>query len=85
MLIKSASGKLTLPLPAADFIHKHLDKNRIALLPLRMPHFAELEKLPPIHRDPFDHMLVAQAVRLRAVVVSRDPFFGRYGVETVPA
>ncbi len=37
------------------------------------------------HRDPFDRMLVAQAARLGATVVTRDPVFGRYGTATVPA
>lgn len=41
--------------------------------------------LDPIHRDPLDRMLVAQAARLRAVVVTRDQIFSRYGTEIVPA
>jgi PIN domain nuclease of toxin-antitoxin system len=41
--------------------------------------------LEPLHRDPFDRMLVAQAERLGAVVVTRDPAFAQYGVETVRA
>jgi PIN domain nuclease of toxin-antitoxin system len=41
--------------------------------------------LDPHHRDPFDRMLVAQAARLDATVVTRDPVFERYGTRTVPA
>jgi PIN domain nuclease of toxin-antitoxin system len=41
--------------------------------------------LDPHHRDPFDRMTVAHAVRLEAVLVTRDPVFLRYGVETVRA
>jgi PIN domain nuclease of toxin-antitoxin system len=41
--------------------------------------------LEPHHRDPFDRMLVAHASRLRAAVVTRDPVFGHYGAETMPA
>lgn len=41
--------------------------------------------LDPHHRDPFDRMLVAQAERLEALIVTRDPVFGAYGVETRPA
>jgi PIN domain nuclease of toxin-antitoxin system len=41
--------------------------------------------LDPHHRDPFDRMLVAQAARLDAAVVTRDPVFERYGTRTIPA
>lgn len=41
--------------------------------------------LDPHHRDPFDRMLVAQAARLDATVVTRDAVFERYGTRTVPA
>jgi PIN domain nuclease of toxin-antitoxin system len=41
--------------------------------------------LDPHHRDPFDRMLVAQAIRLDASIVTRDPAFARYGAATVPA
>ena len=41
--------------------------------------------LDPHHRDPFDRMLVVQAVRLDAVLVTSDPVFERYGVRVLPA
>ena len=41
--------------------------------------------LPPHHRDPFDRMLVAQAMRLGAVLVSRDPAFAPYGIDVLPS
>ncbi len=41
--------------------------------------------LPPVHRDPFDRMLVAQAHRLGAAVVTGDPVFAEYGVDIVHA
>jgi PIN domain nuclease of toxin-antitoxin system len=42
-------------------------------------------RLPPHHRDPFDRMLVAQATRLDAIVVTRDPSFAPYDVEVLAA
>ena len=81
ILIKCGTGKLVLPKPAAAFVHKHLDRNRIAVLPLRTPHFAELEKLPPIHRDPFDRILVAQARAESMPILTGDPKFANYEVE----
>jgi len=41
--------------------------------------------LPMHHRDPFDRMILAQAQRLEAVVVSRDPAFEAYGVPVLRA
>jgi PIN domain nuclease of toxin-antitoxin system len=41
--------------------------------------------LDPHHRDPFDRMLVAQAARLGATVITRDAVFARYGTSTAPA
>jgi PIN domain nuclease of toxin-antitoxin system len=42
-------------------------------------------RLPPHHRDPFDRMLVAQARRLDAIIVSRDGSFAAYGADTLTA
>lgn len=39
-----------------------------------------VEDLPPHHKDPFDRLLVAQAVLERLPIVSADPIFDRYGI-----
>lgn len=83
MLIKCGLGKLPLPLPAADYISRQMETNRIAMLALRAGHLAELEKLPPLHRDPFDRMLVAQARAERMPVLSVDKTIKRYGVKVL--
>ena len=41
--------------------------------------------LPPLHRDPFDRMLVAQALRLDATIVTRDRLLEAYGAPILPA
>ena len=51
---------------------KQMDKNRVSLLPVRASHLATLEGLLPIHRDPFDRMLVAQATAEEMVLLSDD-------------
>ncbi len=61
MLIKFGGGKLDLPSPASGFILRQMEKNRIEMLTIRAAHLTELALLPPIHRDPFDRMMVAQA------------------------
>jgi PIN domain nuclease of toxin-antitoxin system len=54
-------------------------------LPVTFRHAARVSTLPVHHRDPFDRLLVAQAVEEGLALVSRDPAFGRYGVTVVPA
>ena len=80
MLIKSGVGKLDLPAPASGFIFRQMEKNRIEMLTIRAAHLTELESLPPIHRDPFDRMMVAQARAERMPIVSADPALRRYPV-----
>jgi PIN domain nuclease of toxin-antitoxin system len=51
-----------------------------ALLDLRLAHVESLRRLPPHHRDPFDRILLAQAMHEEAVLVSGDATLARYGV-----
>lgn len=81
MLIKVGLGKLPLPDPAAEYVTKQMEKNRIALLPIRLSHLAELQKLPPLHRDPFDRMLIAQARAEKMRMLSADAQIPEYGVD----
>ena len=54
-------------------------------LPVTLEDAERAAGLPPHHGDPFDRMLVAQAGRIGAIVVTRDPAFALYGIETLPA
>jgi PIN domain nuclease of toxin-antitoxin system len=54
-------------------------------LPLRLRHAEALAKLPWHHRDPFDRMLIAQALTERLSIVSRDKLFDRYDLVLIPA
>jgi PIN domain nuclease of toxin-antitoxin system len=51
------------------------------LLDIRPSHIVTLTDLPPVHQDPFDRMLVAQALREHVVIVTRDHAIRRYPVE----
>ena len=83
MLIKAGIGKLPLPAPAAAYIAKQMEKNRISSMAIRTAHFAELEALPPLHRDPFDRLLVAQARAEKMPVLSVDTRLKQYGVKVL--
>jgi PIN domain nuclease of toxin-antitoxin system len=62
-----------------------LERVGLDILPITAADAVAAARLPLHHRDPFDRMLVAQATRLDAVVVTRDRAFDRYGVETLAA
>ena len=79
--IKRALGKVSAPGGLAGV----LERSGFIEAPVTAADAEHAGGLEAIHRDPFDRMLVAQATRLRAVLVTRDPVFGRYGAETVPA
>lgn len=74
--IKQALGKLTGPPDLLDT----LDRSGLVELPIRSRHAAEAGGLPPLHRDPFDRMLVAQARCEGLTLLSRDPQVRRYDV-----
>ncbi len=62
MAIKISIGKLSLPSPFDDFVSEQLSKNTIELFPIRLAHLSLVSTLPFHHRDPFDRLLIAQAI-----------------------
>ena len=83
MLIKAGLGKLPLPTPHSSYIFKQMEKNRLTYLGIRPAYFTELEFLPPLHRDPFDRMLVAQARAERMPLANVNPLLPRYGIKVL--
>jgi PIN domain nuclease of toxin-antitoxin system len=82
MAIKAAIGKLSLPPPFhTDFhaaVRRMLEDSAIDLLALDLPVVARLRHLPLYHRDPFDRMIIAQALELGLAVATRDRVFSAY-------
>lgn len=83
MAIKSSLGKLKLASPIEQFIPEQLTANGFLLLNLTLRHVAKVEKLPLHHRDPFDRLLIAQAITEKMVIVSADSVFPDYGVRRI--
>lgn len=79
--IKRALGKLEAP----DGLVDALEPAGLGSLPITLRDAEIAARLPAHHRDPFDRMLVAQARRLDAIVVTRDPIFDTYGIESLRA
>lgn len=83
MAIKSSLGKLKLASPIEQFIPEQLAANGFNLLDLTLRHIAMVEKLPFHHRDPFDRLLIVQAIAEKMVIVSADSVFPDYGVKSL--
>ena len=83
MAVKVDLGKLTLRLPLAQIVSHQQTTNGLVVLPVTLPHVLELERLPRPHRDPFDRMLIAQAISEGAILVSADPVFSSYPVHVL--
>jgi len=80
--IKTASGKLAGQAMLSDFGGLLLQRG-FRRLAISTDHALRAGLLPPIHKDPFDRMLVAQAQALNFPVVSADAIFDRYGVQRI--
>ena len=80
MEIKRSLGKLRAPDNLADTVQEA----GFAALPITLAHAEQAGMLPPHHRDPFDRMLVAQALAEGLVVVTDDALIPKYGVRTMP-
>jgi PIN domain nuclease of toxin-antitoxin system len=80
MQIKLQIGKLTLEKPLTDLIAEQREQNDLQVLPITLPHILSLSDLPLHHRDPFDRLLIAQAVEQDLVLLSQDAAFADYDV-----
>jgi len=76
--IKSSIGKLNLSAPFDQLIPQQLSLNGFELLPIEIAHLATVTTLPFHHRDPFDRLLIAQAVTEKMPFVSSDSAFDAY-------
>ena len=79
--IMVGNGKLEVP----DNLERAIFAVGFQALEIRFPHVRAVRHLPPHHRDPFDRLLVAQALHEELKLVSRDARMPLYGVEVVAA
>lgn len=83
MQIKAQLGKLSFDLPLADLIERQQEVNDLYLLPIELTHIYNLASLPNHHRDPFDRLLMAQALIENINLISIDKVFDQYPVNRI--
>ncbi|MFO1126918.1 MAG: type II toxin-antitoxin system VapC family toxin [Rhodospirillales bacterium] len=85
VVIKAALGRLELPGPPAEVVPAALTENDFTPLPISIEHALGVGHLPAVHSDPFDRILIAQAIAERLTLVTADVIFARYPVPVLPA
>ncbi len=78
--IKVALGKYKLEMPFDTLVEQGITRSGFHLLPILPRHASRLIGLQSVHRDPFDRMIVVQAMVDGLTIVSRDTELGGYGV-----
>jgi PIN domain nuclease of toxin-antitoxin system len=81
--IKLEIGKLRLKVPLLEMVSDEETANRFTLLPISAAHVFALDRLPAAHRDPFDRILAAQTLAEAVVLITRDPAFRSFPVQTL--
>jgi len=81
--VKCASGRLFLPEPPDRFIPEERDNRSIHSLAIDEESAFHVTRLPRLHRDPFDRMLVSQAIVHGLTLVTPDPLITQYPARTL--
>jgi PIN domain nuclease of toxin-antitoxin system len=80
---KHALGRLPLSEPPATFLPAMREQHRIAALPIDEESVLQTARLPQLHRDPFDRLLVCQAIVHGLALLTPDPLIVQYPVRAI--
>jgi PIN domain nuclease of toxin-antitoxin system len=81
--IKVSIGKLSIDEPLDVFIQKHITSNGINFKLIEPKHILPLTSLPFHHKDPFDRLIISQAMMEEMPIISNDSLFDLYPIERV--
>ena len=81
--IKYSIGRLELQVPPEEYVPEQRRLHRIEPLPISESDALQVGKLPNIHRDPFDRLILAQAIAQGMAVVTNDSMMQMYDVPVV--
>jgi len=82
-LILKKSRPRALVIDPVSWWEQFVSRSSVEVLPLRVAHITQLDGLTQLHRDPFDRVLLAQAIAENISLLSRDSELGRYGAKVV--
>jgi PIN domain nuclease of toxin-antitoxin system len=80
--VKHALGRLSLPEPPERFVPEQRKQQGIEALPLDEESALHLTRLPMLHKDPFDRMLICQAITQAFLILTPDELISQYPVRT---
>lgn len=83
IVIKQAQGRLILPGPGAGYAAGHRRRHLISALALEETTARHLAQLPAVHRDPFDRLLICQAIEHDMTLVTTDSRIRQYPIKTL--
>ena len=81
--IKAGRGRLELPDTPERYVTALIRRNGFTTLPVLLAHALRSGALPPIHRDPWDRILIAQSQLEDLPIITVDPSIGLYDVDTI--
>jgi PIN domain nuclease of toxin-antitoxin system len=81
--IKYAKGRLKLPETPDEYVAKRLTLHRFIPLPIQLSHTLEVYKLPEIHQDPFDRLLIVQSEMEDMTLLSADKTIAQYDINVI--
>lgn len=83
MSLKNKTGKMRFPKPLRRWLAEQKDVWDFEWLPISLEHILSTNELPDYHKDPFDRLIVSQAMKKNIPVVTPDLFIKQYTVETL--
>jgi PIN domain nuclease of toxin-antitoxin system len=83
IVVKQQLGRLPLPADAWSYVTAQRERHGIDALPLDEAALAHLAKLPAVHRDPFDRILICQAIEHDLLLVTDDELMRKYPMKTM--
>lgn len=83
LAIKAQLGRIDLPSDLSEFIRRQLAVNGFVALPITVEHALRVAGLPPLHHDPFDRLLIAQALLEDVPLLTADRLIAQYPVRVL--
>jgi PIN domain nuclease of toxin-antitoxin system len=78
--VKAGIGRLTIPGDLETYTLEQVSRNRFEILPISLAHALRVSRLPTHHKDPFDRMLIAQALVEKVTILTADAQIARYPI-----